>query len=249
MTKLWQKQWILNKQVETFETGGDLLLDQKLVWADVAGSLAHAMMLAKIGILTKKELQDATKGLLAIQKLAKSGKCILKNGDEDIHTKIENYLTETCGSVGEKIHTGRSRNDQVLTAIRLCTKNELINIWITAVDLACAFVNVAKQYECVPMPGYTHMQKAMPSSVGMWAGAFAESLIDDIVLLKTSLALIDQSPLGSAAGYGVPLPLDRAYTTKLLGFGHTQNNSLYCQNSRGKFESSVVASSLFAGSQ
>lgn len=244
MTKLWQKQWTLNKQVEAFETGGDLLLDQKLIWADVAGSLAHAMMLEKIGILTKKELKAAKKGLLAIQKLAKLGKFMLKNGDEDIHTKIENYLTETCGSVGEKIHTGRSRNDQVLTAIRLFTKDELIGCWISAIDLAAAFVSFAKKYEMVSMPGYTHMQKAMPSSVGMWAGAFAESLIDDVALLKATLALIDQSPLGSAAGYGVPLPLDRAYTTKLLGFAKTQNNSLYCQNSRGKFEAAVVASLL-----
>jgi argininosuccinate lyase len=240
--KLWQKHWKLNTQVEAFETGDDLLLDQKLVWADVVGTLAHAMMLHKIGLLSKKELIQATKGLLTIQKLDHESKFVLSIGDEDVHTKIENYLTDHIGLVGKKIHTGRSRNDQVLTALRLFTKQELFTIWQGIVDLADAFLSFSKQYEYLPMPGYTHMQKAMPSSVGMWVASFVESLLDDCVSLKTAITLVDQSPLGSAAGYGVPLVLDRDYTAKLLGFSKVQKNSLYCQNSRGKIEGVVVAS-------
>lgn len=244
MTKLWQKNWKLDPIVEAFETGDDLLLDQKLVWADVAGSIAHVMMVCKIGIVTKKELSQAKKGLLQILKLDREGKFVLSMGDEDVHTKIENYLTGHVGLVGKKIHTGRSRNDQVLTALRLFTKQELLTIWQEIVALADAFLSFSKQYEQVPMAGYTHMQKAMPSSVGMWAGSFVENLLDDCLIVKTALTLVDQSPLGSAAGYGVPLTLDREYCAALLGFSKVQKNSLYCQNSRGKVEGAVVASLL-----
>lgn len=146
------------------------------------------------------------------------------------------------GRWGKKVHTGRSRNDQVLTAIRLYTKEQLLVVSGGLLELAGAFLDFAKKYEYVPMPGYTHMQKAMPSSLGMWAGASAESLLDDLVLLKASYKLNDQSPLGSAAAYGVPLNLDREYTAKILGFEKVQSNSLYCQNSRGKIEASIISS-------
>jgi argininosuccinate lyase len=241
MKKLWGKNWKLDPEVEAFETGGDLLLDQKLVWADVVGSIAHAMMLYKIGILTKKELSQAKKGLSQIQNLNNKGKFMLLMGDEDVHTKIENYLTSHVGIVGKKIHTGRSRNDQVLTALRLYTKQELFSIRKEIMGLIDAFLSFQKKYAYVPMPGYTHMQKAMPSSVGLWAESFTESLLDDLVALKAALTLVDQSPLGSAAGYGVPLLLDRDYTAKLLKFAKVQHNALYCQNSRGKIEGAVLA--------
>ena len=239
--KLWQKHWQLNPELEAFETGDDLLLDQKLVWADVAGSIAHAACLKNIGILTSHEFAQAKKGLLEIKKFAAEGKFMLQMGDEDIHTKIENYLTRHYGMVGKKIHTGRSRNDQVLTAIRLYTKEELLDIQTKIRLLTDAFVYFSKKYGHIVMPGYTHMQKAMPSSIGLWAGSFVSSLKDDLVNVRAALTLVDQSPLGSAAGYGVPLPLDRKLTAKLLGFAHVQNNSLYCQNSRGKIEGTVVS--------
>lgn len=242
MKKLWQKHWELDKEVEAFETGDDLLLDQKCVWADVAGSLAHAQQLCDLGILTKKEWKQAKQGLLEILSLYEAGKFTLIMGDEDVHTKIEQYLTAQYGDVGKKIHTGRSRNDQVATAFRLFMKHEVVEIWSQTLAVSDAFLSLAIQYESVSMPGYTHMQKAMPSSVGMWAMAFVASLLDDFVALKAAYALIDQSPLGSAAGYGVPIPLNRTLTADLLGFGSVQTPSLYCQNSRGKSEAVLAAS-------
>lgn len=243
--KLWQKHWQLDVFIESFETKDDLFMDQKLVPYDVYGSIAHAKMLEKIGILTEKEFAMAKKGLLVILKQYQKGVFNLHLGDEDVNTKIENYLTEHIGEVGKKIHTGRSRNDQILTAIRLFTKEELLQIWQELMILIEGFLSFSKKYEFIPMPGYTHMQKAMPSSVGMWAGSFAEGLIDDLKVLKTAYELNNQSPLGSAASYGIPLPIDRALTAKLLGFSNVQSNSLYCQNSRGKIEA-IVLSALIA---
>ncbi len=231
----------MNTFIETFETKDDLLLDQKLIIYDVYGSLAHAKMLKKIGILSAKELMQLKEGLKEILSLAEQNHFILEQGDEDIHTKIENFLTEKYGAVGEKIHTGRSRNDQVLTAIRLYSKDKLLAIWEAVILLSESFQQFAKAYESVPMPGFTHMQKAMPSTVGMWGSAFVEALFDDITALQTAYTLTDQSPLGSAAGYGVPLPLDRQYTADLLGFKKVQINPIYCQNSRGKIETQIIA--------
>lgn len=239
--KLWQKSWQLNPLVEAFETKDDLLLDQKLVKADVLGSLAQAEMLKKIGVLTPAELKRARRGLLQILKLNEAGKFNLEPGDEDVHTKIENFLTLNCGEVGKKIHTARSRNDQVLTALRIFSKEKILSIWRLSLELSECYLLFAKKHQFVPMPGYTHMQKAMPSTVGMWGAAFAESLLDDLEALEEVYELNDQSPLGSAAGYGVPLKIDREYTAKLLGFGKVQRNSLYCQNSRGKIEGLTVA--------
>ncbi len=158
-----------------------------------------------------------------------------------MHTKIENYLTETLGNVGKKIHTGRSRNDQILVDLRLYTKEKLIKIEKNLLTLCREMTRFAEKHKDVPMPGYTHFQKAMPSSVGLWAMAYVESFLDDLKLLKAVYMINDQNPLGSAAGYGVPLELDRDMTTKLLGFGSLQNNVLYVQNSRGKIESMVLS--------
>lgn len=240
--KLWQKNTeSLDSFIETFETKDDLILDQKLAIYDIYGSLAHAKMLEKIGILSLSELNLLTKGLREIQKHIEKNQFILTAGDEDIHTKIENYLIEKYGDVGKKIHTGRSRNDQVLTALRLYTKDMLLSLWSDLLRLTETFHTFSQLYEMTPMPGFTHMQKAMPSTVGMWGNAFTEALLDDLEALKTAYVLNDQSPLGSAAGYGMPLPLDRKYTADLLGFKKVQSNPIYCQNSRGKVEAQIIA--------
>lgn len=217
------------------------MLDGKLTVYDVLGSMAHAKMLSAIGALTKQEFLNLKKALKEILTLAKLGKFSVEFGDEDVHTKIENYLTETLGDVGKKIHTGRSRNDQVLVDLHLFTKEQVLAIAFAALELAEKLLTFAKTHEFVPMPGYTHMQKAMPSSVGMWAGSFAESLLDDLAMLKAAFVLNDQNPLGSGASYGVPLPIDREQTSRLLGFAKTQNNNLYCQASRGKGHLAVMA--------
>lgn len=243
MKKLWQKDnKNLDPVIEAFETKGDLLMDQKLVKYDVLGSIAHAKMLHKIGILNKKELQVLEQGLKEISKLYDKGKFKLEFGDEDMHTIIENYLIEKYGNVGKKIHTGRSRNDQVLTAIRLYSKAQLLNIKDELKGLIKSFDNFEKKYGQIKMPGYTHMQKAMPSSVGLWAESFKESLEDDLLFINAAYKLNDQSPLGSAAGYGTPIKLDREYSAKLLGFAKVQNNPIYCQSSKGKIEAITISS-------
>lgn len=242
MKKLWDKgKTGLNPIVEHFETKDDLWCDQKLVVADVYGSVAQARMLKKIGILSEEELSLAKKGLSEILKLNEAGKFQLIQGDEDIHTKIEAYLTKKYGTVGKKIHTGRSRNDQVVTATRIYTKMELLVIWEYVLNTITAFLSFAKQYEFVPMPGYTHMQKAMPSSVGMWAETFVQTLLDDLIPLKAAYEINDSSPLGSAAGFGVPLQIDREYTAKLMGFLDVQISTIAASNSRGKLKATVIA--------
>jgi len=245
MKKLWEKygEVKLNKEIEAFDFGGvEAHPDNNLVLADVYGNMAQAEMLGKMGILTSSELARAKKGLLEVIKLYKSGKFKIEAGEEDIHTKVENFLTKNCGKVGEKIHTARSRNDQVVLDTRLYTKEKLLEAVNLVLTLCATLVEFAKKYEFVPIPGYTHMKKAMPSSVGLWAGSFVESLFDDLRSVKLAYELNDQSPLGSAASYGVPLPIDRKLTSDLLGFKKVQNNVLYCQNSRGKIEAAVIFS-------
>lgn len=234
MKKLWEKNYTQNKTAEAYCFGETAVVDNQLIVYDVLGSIAHAKMLAKIGLLTGKELLTLDHALQEILVLHEKGKFMVVFGDEDVHTKIENYLTHTLGVLGKKIHTGRSRNDQVLLDLRLYTKEKIFHIVSLCLDLTHQFVAYAITYEFTPMPGYTHMQKAMPSSVGMWAGSFAESLLDDLCMVKTAFMLNDQNPLGSGAAYGVSLPLDRSYVSSLLGFSKTQNNSLYTQVSRGK---------------
>lgn len=241
MKKLWQKDWTLNHDAEVFETQSDLHYDHHLLFSDVLASYAHAHMLRKINLLSEQELEKIGQGLAQILQLNFQNQFSLQIGDEDIHTKIENFLTEQYGEVGKKIHTGRSRNDQVLTALRLFAKAQLLEIWQETLQLVAVCHHFAKKYEFVPMVGYTHMQPAMPSSFGMWATALSEGLLDDLHVLKTAYQLNDQSPLGSAAGYGVPLSLDREFVAEQLGFAKVQRNSLYCQNSRGKIEAVTLA--------
>ena len=243
MKKLWQKNnQNLDEFVEVFETRDDLLLDEKLIPFDIRGSLAHAKMLKKIGILTHNELKILKSGLQVIFKLANAGQFTLEIGDEDIHTKIENYLTERYADVGKKIHTARSRNDQILTALRLFSKSELAKIQKETLELIKTFKSFNEKYGLLDMPGYTHMQKAMPSSIGLWIESFVSNLEDDLKIIQSAYGLINQSPLGSAAGYGVPVKIDKEYTAKLLGFTKVQENPIYCQQSRGKFDAFILAS-------
>lgn len=230
-----------DKKIEQFTAGEDVLLDQLLVKYDVIGSIAHAVMLQKIGILTQSELIDLKRALLEIMKLDRKGQFQIEMWEEDVHTKIENYLTTKLGESGKKIHTGRSRNDQILVDLRLYTKEKLLKIQKNLLNLSNTLVVFSKENKSLPMPGYTHLQKAMPSSVDLWALSFVESLLDDLTFTKTAYNLNDQNPLGSAAGYGVPIDLDRELTTNLLDFKKTQNNVLYVQSSRGKIESIVLA--------
>lgn len=240
--KLWDKGSILDREIEKFTVGSDFLIDKNLIEHDVYGSIAHAAMLNKIGILNKEEFQKLKKALIEILELDKKNKFEIKLEDEDVHTAIENYLTKKLGSLAKKIHTARSRNDQVLVDLRLYSKEKIIQVNKGLSDLITALVDFAKKNKNVPLPGYTHTRKAMPSSIGLLFGAYAESLLDDFELIEAAYKLNDQSPLGSAAGYGVNLNIDRDFTTNLLGFAKVQNNSLYAQNSRGKTESVIVFS-------
>lgn len=226
--------------MEAFTAGEDPLLDARLVNADCVASMAHAVMLGSIRLLSGSEVVALKRELLAIIALNSEGKFPIRLSDEDCHTAIENRLTEVLGDPGKKIHTGRSRNDQVITALRLWTRGFLFSLQRASLSLVESLLEMARKHSRTPMPGRTHMRIAMPSSVGLWAGAFAEELLDDLILTRGALQIIDCSPLGSAASYGVPLPLDREMTAELLGFSRVQNNVLYANNSRGKFESIVL---------
>ena len=238
--KLWYKGLSVDQAIEDYTVGEDYQVDQALVMWDCIGSIAHAAMLAKIGILTEKEFSALKHELKQIIALHKKGSFTITKEDEDVHTAIENYLTKKLGDVGKKIHTARSRNDQVLLDLRLYAKEQLQNIMALNLTAIKAFSHFAAEHKRVPMPGYTHMQKAMLSSVGLWAGAFAESLVDDYHLLTAAYALNDQLPLGSAAGYGINLPIDREFVAQQLGFAKVQNNVIYVQNSRGKIELCII---------
>ena len=240
MAKLWFKNYDLNELLEKFTVGNDYILDKNLVVSDCLCSIAHIQMLSEIGILTKAEFKALKAALLEIIRLDREGKFEIKLSDEDCHTAIEGYLTAKLGSAGKKVHTGRSRNDQVLTATRFYAKTRLLQIMDKALDLVDSLTAFAEKNKNVPMPGRTHMQIAMPSSVGLWGAAFAEELLDDIAFLKAAYDLNNRCPLGSAASYGVPLPLNRELTASLLGFAGIQNNVLYANNSRGKIESMIA---------
>lgn len=240
MTKLWQKGYRLHEQVERFEAAQNSLLDNRLVRHDVWGSLAHSAMLNKIGILSTEECRALHMHLCEILRLADEGSFTVTLDDEDVHTRVENYLTEQAGEAGKNIHTARSRNDQILLDTRLYGKEQLHYVGEALTALCKALLNLAGAHVDTPMPGYTHMQRGMLSSVGLWAASFAESLLDDEQLLSAAYQLNDQSPLGSAAGYGVPLPIDRQYVADLLGFAKVQQNVIYVQNGRGKIEAAIV---------
>lgn len=233
--KLWDKGEPVDDLVQRFCTGDDWRWDQRLLSADIEGTRAHARMLARIGILTRKELARIEKALDG------AGAIAVAADDEDVHTALENFLVARLGELGKKIHTGRSRNDQVLLATRIWLRREARAIAVEGLDLADDIAAWADRHRSVAWPGYTHTRRAMPSSAGHWAGAFAEALLDDAVVLRGAYDLLDQSPLGSAAGYGVALPLDRAFVARELGFSRVQGNTLYVQNSRGKFEAHLLA--------
>jgi argininosuccinate lyase len=240
MAKLWQKGYELDALIEAFTVGKDWELDRRLVKADCTGSAAHAVMLQKTGLLEETELKSILSGLREIIEAMDADAFSIKPEDEDCHTAIENALVQRCGEAGKKIHTGRSRNDQVLTALRLYGREAAGVVVEAGCRLASVLIDFAERHRMVPMPGRTHMQIAMPSSVGLWAGAWVEEILDDLQLIETALDLFDQSPLGAAASYGVPLPLDRELTARLLAFSKVQNNVIYVNNSRGKFESIML---------
>ena len=242
MAKLWQKDYDVDKEIEKFTVGNDYLLDKKLIKYDVFGSIAHSMMLNKIKIINNDELKKIKNTLIEILKLDQSGKFVIKQEDEDVHTAIENYLTKKLGNVGKKIHTARSRNDQVLVDTRLYSKDEILETSKALINIVSTITDFAEKNKNIPMPGYTHTRKAMPSSVGLLFGAYAESLLDNFGLIEAAYKLNNQNPLGSATGYGVNLDISRELTTKLLGFEKIQNNALYVQNSRGKIESAIIFS-------
>ncbi len=240
MAKLWQKNYSLDVLIEEFTVGVDYLLDADLVVADCLGSIAQARMLEKINILTKTEREVLEQELRRIAGEAEKGSFPILREDEDCHTAIENRLTRALGEPGKKIHTGRSRNDQVLTALRIYERALLLELAGRGTATVLALAEFADEHRTVPMPGRTHMRIAMPSSVGLWAGAFAEELLGSLSILPAIYDLADQSPLGAAAGYGAPLPLDRELTAGLLGFSKVQNNVLYAVNSRGGTEGWIL---------
>ena len=240
MARLWQKDYSLDTLMQHFTVRNDYVLDRDLVIADVLGSVAHARGLERIGILSSQELETLEKGLCSVAAASMEGTFDIREEDEDCHTAIEGFLTAQCGPVGKKIHTGRSRNDQVQTALRIYMREADLRIVHEALSFADRLLSKAVEYEMVPMPGRTHTQLAMPSSLGLWFSSFACQLVDECRLLMGVYGILDQCPLGSAASYGVPIPLDRAYTSSQLGFSKVQKNVLYANNSRGCFEAMLL---------
>lgn len=246
--KLWQKGEDINELFERFTIGQDQELDLYLATYDVQGSVAHAKMLGKIGILTDTEVDDLVKELDVIADFIAHGDFKIEEGIEDVHSQIELMLTQKLGDLGKKIHTGRSRNDQVLTALKLFTRSELRQVADRMIFLFDTLLTKSEQYKNVLMPGYTHMQIAMPSSFGLWFGAYAESLVDDLILLRSAHQITNKNPLGSAAGYGSSFPVDRDFSTQELAFQEPNHNVVYAQMTRGKMEKSVaMAISSIAG--
>jgi argininosuccinate lyase len=239
--KLWQKGYSLNEAVENYTVGNDYIIDEKLVYFDCKASIAHATMLFKQGIINEDEKNDLIDSLNEIITLNAKNEFKIEKEQEDCHTAIEVYLTQKLGEAGKKIHTGRSRNDQVITAFRLYEKQALINIK----ELLNDFINeckiVCENNKDINIPGYTHMQRAMPSSIKMWLESFINSANDNLLALNTVFELIDQNPLGSAAGFGVPVfNIDKQLTAKLMGFEKVMENPMHVQLSRGKLEAQVI---------
>ncbi len=239
--KLWQTDTDALPLINAYTVGDDYDIDNQLLPYDILGSLAHAQMLLEMKIIKKEELAQIAKGFEDILAHWKQGKFKVRLEDEDVHTALENYLTEHYGEVGKKIHTGRSRNDQALVMVRLYAKEQLKQILNQLEVLEKAFQTQAIKHADVDMPGYTHMQKAMPTTVGKWLGAYADAYADAAKLVSPLQELINQNPLGSASGFGIDaFPLNREVTTKLLGFAKTQENPLYAGLSRGLFESAII---------
>ncbi len=234
--RLWDKGEALNEQMHNFTVGNDPALDLRLVEWDALASAAHARMLARIGVLTTKESRALVKALEAVTDLNQQGKFDIPPELEDCHTAIETFLTEEVGEAGLKIHTGRSRNDQVLVAMRLYIRHNILVILDQAIQCCTATLERAEPLLASPMPGYTHFQPAMPTSVGIWLHGFAESLLDQIREGMELVERLNANPLGVASGFGVPLPLDREMTAELLGFSRVQRNPINVINSRGFYE-------------
>lgn len=237
--KLWEKGIPTDKQIDLFTVGNDRELDLILAKHDVTGNIAQAKMLAKIGLITNEECEDLLGALAEIQEDIKAGNFTIEDSFEDVHSKVEYLLTQKVGDAGKKIHTARSRNDQVLVDMNLYLKEEVLQLKQQVKSLFDLLMTSAEKYQNVLLPGYTHLQIAMPSSFGMWFSAYAESLIDDMSMLNAALKVVDQNPLGSAAGYGSSFPIDRTFTTQEMGFSTLKYNSVAAQMSRGKSEKTV----------
>ena len=237
--KLWEKSYQINKEIERFTVGRDREMDLYLAAFDVLGSMAHITMLESIGLLEKTELPVLLKALAGIYDEIQEGRFTIEDGVEDVHSQVELMLTRSLGDLGKKIHSGRSRNDQVLLDLKLFTRSEIGSLTRSVKKLFDALQAQSRRYRSVLMPGYTHLQIAMPSSFGLWFGAYAESLTDDMQLLLSAWKIVNRNPLGSAAGYGSSFPLDRELTSRLLGFDSPAYNVVYAQMGRGKMERSV----------
>ncbi len=236
MATLWNKGTSATERVENFTVGNDRQLDLRLAAYDIQGSKAHIQMLESIGLLSTEELQSLSAALDRIEATVRDGSFVLEDDVEDIHSQIELNLTRELGQTGKKIHSGRSRNDQVLVDIKLFLRDELLKIREETLQLFRTLQELSEKYKEVLLPGYTHFQIAMPSSFGMWFGAYAEALVDDMHMLHGAYKVVNRNPLGSAAGYGNSFPLDRDMTTRLLGFDSPVINSVAAQMSRGKTE-------------
>lgn len=241
--KLWQKGIDVNKKIEEFTVGRDRELDLMLASYDVLGSLAHCAMLAKIGLLTEDELEEIRIELKLIYAGIEKGDFIIEEGIEDVHSQIELMLTQKIGDTGKKIHSARSRNDQVLVDLKLFSRAGILAVVDGVEKLFNTLITLSNTHKDKLLPGYTHLQVAMPSSFGLWFGAYAESLSDDLLILQSAFRIANQNPLGSAAGYGSSFPIDRQMTTDLLGFERMNYNVVYAQMGRGKMER-IVASAL-----
>ena len=240
MNKLWEKNFEINKEIERFTVGRDREMDLYLAKYDVLGSMAHITMLESIGLLSSDELPVLLDELRNIYHICEKGEFVIEEGVEDVHSQVELMLTRKLGDMGKKIHSGRSRNDQVLVDLKLRCRHDIKRIVDGVKTLFDELVQKSEQYKNVLMPGYTHLQVAMPSSFGLWFGAYAESLTDDVLMLQAAYRQANRNPLGSAAGYGSSFPLDREMTTRLLGFESMAYNVVYAQMGRGKMERNVA---------
>ena len=238
--KLWEKGFEVNKEIERFTVGRDREMDMYLAKYDVLGSMAHITMLESIGLLEKDELTKLLAELKNIYRTCEQGEFAIEDGVEDVHSQVELMLTRKLGDLGKKIHSGRSRNDQVLVDLKLFTRHELMEVVDEVKSLFDELIQKSNEYKNVLMPGYTHLQIAMPSSFGLWFGAYAESLADDMLFLQAAYKMTNRNPLGSAAGYGSSFPLNRTMTTELLGFDSMDYNVVYAQMGRGKMERNVA---------
>lgn len=239
-TKLWEKNFEVNAEIERFTVGRDRELDIYLARYDVLGSIAHIKMLQSIGLMEKDELDALLAELRNIYRDCTEGRFVIEDGVEDVHSQVELLLTRRLGDMGKKIHSGRSRNDQVLVDLKLFIRHELREISDGVMTLFGELQEKSERFKDVLMPGYTHLQIAMPSSFGLWFGAYAESLADDMLFLQAAYRMANRNPLGSAAGYGSSFPLDREMTTRLLGFSSMDYNVVYAQMGRGKTERNVA---------